>query len=240
VASVLQQLVDNDAVLLMYLADELPAEDRAEVERMLVVDAALRDALERLREAYGWFDHAVARSDLSSRPAVSEAAAVRRVGRAMRQWHARRLAAAPAPRSGDSALRYPWWAYPLAAAASVVIAFLVWWGNTDRPTLVQREPIPQATSPDDYPFIADPMMSANYRDELFVGSLGGGEWGSDAFGPGLYGQVGFGQSGAGEWDDGGSLYAAIDPSDANVLMLLNNNNAPDENDGAPDDDPIYQ
>jgi hypothetical protein len=28
--------------------------------------------------------------------------------------------------------RYPWWAYPLAAAASVVIVFLVWWGNADR------------------------------------------------------------------------------------------------------------
>jgi hypothetical protein len=56
---------------------------------------------------------------------------VRRVVRAMRQWQAGRVAR-PAPAPAKPGLLYPWWAYPLAAAASIVIAFLVWWGHADR------------------------------------------------------------------------------------------------------------
>ena len=229
-ASVLQQLESNEAVLLMYLAGELPAEDRTEVERMLAVDAGLRADLERLREAFAWFSAEVARDDRAIRPAVSEGAAVRRVGRAMRQWYARRLAAAPAPRPAAGTLRYPWWAYPLAAAASVVIAFLVWWGNTDRTAIVaQHEPPPFQARPYDDPMAAlDPVMMSNYKGELIARSLGFGEFGPESDGLGA----------AGEWDDAGSLYAAVAPSDTNVLMLLNNDNAPDDNDAAPDDEPI--
>ena len=96
-ASVLQQLENNDAVLLMYLAGELPAEDRAEVERMLAVDAGLRQNLERLRQTYAWVAGALGRQDRAVAPAVPQAVAVRRVGRAMRQWHAR-ASSRPPPR----------------------------------------------------------------------------------------------------------------------------------------------
>src|SRR5688572_26853076 len=133
VASLLDQLKSDDAVLLMYLAGELPAEDRAQVDGRLAADANLRAELDRLRETYDAFSGALERDDLlgSNRPVVPEAVAARRVGREMLLWQARRQAmrvAAPA----SSGPRYPWWVYPVAAAASVVLAFLVWWGNTDR------------------------------------------------------------------------------------------------------------
>lgn len=130
-AHLLQQLENNEAILLMYLAGELPAEERAEVDQMLAADREMRDALERLRGAHDAFDAAMPALDRATRLPAPESVAVRRVVRAMNRWHAARVAnppkAPPVP-----TLRYPWWAYPMAAAASVVIAFLVWWGNTDQ------------------------------------------------------------------------------------------------------------
>jgi hypothetical protein len=234
VASVLQQLQSNEAVLLMYLADELPGGDRTEVERMLAVDAGMREQLERLREAYGRVADEVARADASTRPAVSEGAAVRRVGRAMRQWHARRLAEAPAPAAAPVGLRYPWWAYPLAAAASVVIAFLVWWGNTDRPPAAEPYAyvVPDATDEENLAN-ADPATVANYRSDMILTSLGFGEVGPDGLG---------GPPPPTDWDEVPAIAAAIAPSDANVLMLQNNANPADDgnNDAAPDDEPTIQ
>ena len=227
-ASVLQQLEGNDALLLMYLAGELPEADRAEVERMLSVDAGLREQLERLREAHGWFTEEMTRDDRSVRLAVSQGAAVRRVGRAMRQWHARRLAEAPVAAAAPSGLRYPWWAYPLAAAASVVIAFLVWWGNTDRP-VVSDHNVAMVNQPPDDPLAGiDSRALEEYEADMLQQSLGFGEYRPELFaGPG------------GNWDESGSLYAAVAPSDSNVLMLMNNNNPADETDGAGlDDEPI--
>ncbi|MGD0541535.1 MAG: hypothetical protein ABSB33_08455, partial [Tepidisphaeraceae bacterium] len=45
-----QNLEGNEAILLMYMADELPQADRLEVERMLATDAGLRGELEILRQ----------------------------------------------------------------------------------------------------------------------------------------------------------------------------------------------
>jgi len=215
-ASVLQQLDTNQAVLLMYLADELPAAERGEVDRMLAVDAGLRAELDRLRDAYEWFSAEVARDDGATRPAVPQTAAVRRVGRAMRQWHAARLAAAPAPAPSGAGLRYPWWAYPLAAAASIVIAFLVWWGNTDSTPVAQRQQVAIQTE-ETVPF--DPLVAESYRAELLMRTLGAD------YGYGAEPYVGAG--GPPEWDDSGLLYAAVAPSDRNVLMLLNNEGGSD-------------
>ena len=50
-ASLLQQLENNEAILLMYLADELGADDRREVEQMLRGDAGLAAELDELRAA---------------------------------------------------------------------------------------------------------------------------------------------------------------------------------------------
>ena len=40
-SSLLPQL-NNESLLLMYIADELPAEDRVEVEQMLTIDPGMR------------------------------------------------------------------------------------------------------------------------------------------------------------------------------------------------------
>ena len=131
VASLLQQLQSNEAVLMMYVADELPPEDRAEVERRLATDDRLRADLEQLRDAHDVFAAAMPTLDRSTRPPVPEAVAVRRVVAAVRQWHSARVLR-PAAEAPPPSRRVPKWAYPLATAASVVIGFVVWWGLSDR------------------------------------------------------------------------------------------------------------
>jgi hypothetical protein len=229
-ASVLQQLENNEAMLLMYLADELPADDRAEVERMLRVDAGLRGELDRLRGAYNAFAAAVERQDAASRPPVPESVAVRRVGRAMAQWHARRLAA-PKPATPVAKLRYPWWAYPLAAAASIVMAFLVWWGNTDR-----RVPGPgslpyvKVTYPPHTDIVADADPSAEASSDVDPATS---NYASVDL---LLEGMGLAEAAApppAEWED--RLEVAIGPTD-NAFMMLAGSEASDDGEPGPDHD----
>lgn len=124
--NVLEKLENNEFILLMYLADELPVEDKAEVERMFETDRALREQLAELRGAHSRFSERMTRSDDASPLRTSQAAMSRRIGRAMRQRLADRVVPAPAKKRG---LRYPWWAYPSAAVAASVLAGLTWWGN---------------------------------------------------------------------------------------------------------------
>jgi hypothetical protein len=105
--SLLQQLENNEAVLLMYLADELPAEDRLEVEQLLARDAGLRAELERLRDMTDALTLALTDADgvgIAPPPiaaaaaipgdaiAAKQSAAVRRVSRLMSQRRAHREA----------------------------------------------------------------------------------------------------------------------------------------------------
>jgi anti-sigma factor RsiW len=62
-ANILQQLQDEQAMLLMYLADELPAEDRAAVERRLAGDARLVEELQKMRQTHEAFLAAMRRLD---------------------------------------------------------------------------------------------------------------------------------------------------------------------------------
>jgi hypothetical protein len=135
--NVLEKLDNNEAVLLMYLAGELPVEDRAEIERMLAGDVSLRKQLAMLRLAQEATDCVFTAMDavvpVDGRAALSpgsmaEAAAIRRISRSMRSHLTRQIAqrpVAPAKRG----LRFPWWAYPTAATAASVLAVLVWWAN---------------------------------------------------------------------------------------------------------------
>jgi hypothetical protein len=130
VNSLLEQL-GNEAVLVMYLAEELPLEDAAEVRQLLESDAQLRDELERLRAAHGEFLFGMAALDRVERAPVSEANATRDVARAIERWRVAEALRHPiAEESAAGGLRYPWWTYPMATAAAVLIAFLAWWGNT--------------------------------------------------------------------------------------------------------------
>ena len=141
--SLLNQLQSDEALLLMYAAGELPAEDRAQVEQRLEADPALRAELDRLRELNGSIDEALVELDTGTRLPVSEGVAVRKVGRVMRQWQTARMAPQVAEEPVDQ-LRFPWWSYPLATAAAVLLALLVWWGQQDGPPMQRaNRPMPE-------------------------------------------------------------------------------------------------
>ncbi len=120
--NLLEQLENNEeAVLLMYIAGELPDEDRAEVAQMLSTDRRLRDELEQLRatvaDANAMVGAQTARRGCRS-PSRSRCAT--RCG-AMRQYrltHPYREALAAV----DKGLRYPWWTYPSSAAAMLLLS----------------------------------------------------------------------------------------------------------------------
>lgn len=135
--SLLQQLENNEAVLLMYLADELPADDRAEVEAMLATDAALRAELDQLTRVQDLVMSGLAALDQTVPGVRSESAAVRQVSRAITRWHLERDATprvAPVKQRGLRII--PWWAYPLTAAAAIIVAFVAW--SENRPFILKR------------------------------------------------------------------------------------------------------
>jgi hypothetical protein len=127
-----QQLENNESMLLMYLAGELPPEDVQEVEQMLARDGGLRAELASIRAAQdvvfaGLADLDRAEAGLPSAKAA-QAASVRNVERMMRQWQADRLKIAPAAPTRRW-MQMPGWTYPAAAVASVLIGALIYWGH---------------------------------------------------------------------------------------------------------------
>jgi hypothetical protein len=154
---VLQQL-NNEAVLLMYLADELPQDDRADVEQKLATDPTLRAQLAILEQAQEMFVTGMGRLD-AAQPLPGELAAVRRITSAMRRNMLEYAARVSAPVVMRRGLRYPWWAYPTVAAASIILAFLTWWGHGDA-GLMGLPPV----SPTGPQFVDD--SAAKQADEL--------------------------------------------------------------------------
>lgn len=149
--NLLQELQNNEAVLLMYVTDELPDEDRAEVEQMLASDASLRAELEEVRLALASSSSAMASLDRLTRLPVKRDAALRQVNRLMARWNVERLAKVPVP-VPVKGLIFPWWSYPLATAASVMLAFLVFWGNRDDSITVRFRDDPVLAFGPDNPF----------------------------------------------------------------------------------------
>ena len=117
----LNSLENEEAILLMYLADELPPGDRAEVARMLSEDAHLRDQLDALRAMQSQIDVAMDRLDASSH--LSSEAVLQRLLPAMR-----RRQVELANGSGAGVLKWPRWAYPAALAAAAAIVLMGLWG----------------------------------------------------------------------------------------------------------------
>jgi hypothetical protein len=126
--SLIHELENNEALLLMYLTDELPPEDRAEVGQMLASDAGMRANLAQIRAAYEGAMGALGELDQDQTSIPAENHAVRQASRAMRQWQVDRLARMPVilptPR-----VRVPVWAYPIGVAAMLLIGSLIWWGG---------------------------------------------------------------------------------------------------------------
>jgi hypothetical protein len=127
--SILEQLESSEAVLLMYLADELGPADRAAVEVKLAADSSLRAELETLRAVHESVSQSLAAAD-AARPVSSAkgAAAQRNLSRVIRQWHIERELASAASNM-PQARRSKWWiVYSSGIAAALLIGFIVWWG----------------------------------------------------------------------------------------------------------------
>jgi anti-sigma factor RsiW len=144
--------LDLDSQLVLYIAGELTNGAKAALERRLAADPKLAAELARLRETQLFCADALKAGDEQLRLPVSEGVAVRRVGRVMAQWQVdrARMVAATAVKSR----RIPVWAYPAAAAAILIIGFLVWSSrqpialppaadNVARETNVDDQPDPQ-------------------------------------------------------------------------------------------------
>lgn len=135
----LNELHNDESVLLLYLAGELPAEGRAEVDRRLAAEPPLREALTRLEAVHGavadWFKQADAAVVADDEGRGRSAAAVRRVSRAFVQRRAAEDAAKAAAAKNESMWPkslLPRWAYPLTAAAAIIVGLLslVQWGGS--------------------------------------------------------------------------------------------------------------
>ena len=143
-AGMLDKLSGDEAVLLMYLADELPREDRAVVDRRLKGEPALREELDRLRELNATVVRRLEALDEASSVPVSDDAAARLVVRTMlrHQFDLSQRPADPA-RNARPAPLAPLW-YGIGAVAAAVIIFLGLWGagvidvpvNTHLPAVV--------------------------------------------------------------------------------------------------------
>jgi anti-sigma factor RsiW len=125
--SILEQLPDDHSVLLMYLADELPAEERRVVELRLERDEALRGELEKLRVLQDELSQELSGLDRAQPLDGRAKTGVRQVTRMFRAWQAQqaREAASASPAHGG---RASWWLYPSAAAVAAVLFYTVWWG----------------------------------------------------------------------------------------------------------------
>jgi anti-sigma-K factor RskA len=130
-SNLLGQLENNEAILLMYLAGELSGEDRAEVEQLLADDGSLRALLTELTDLQSDVTGVLAKSD-GQLILPRRDAAVRRVSRAMATAQAGARVPAATTELGRPTLRIPWWAYPIAAAAALVVAVVM---LTDRPNV---------------------------------------------------------------------------------------------------------
>jgi hypothetical protein len=125
--------LDIDALLLAYLAGELADDERARVGHMLAADRSLGTRLDALRAAFADVDAALRAADAAEPLAVPASASARRFGRAIRARQARDAAAPPAGRAAAHdqparrRFRIPGWAYPIATAAAVVLAYTAWW-----------------------------------------------------------------------------------------------------------------
>src|SRR5690349_19035171 len=131
-SNLLQQLENNEAILLMYLAGELPEPDRVEVEQMLVNDDALRAAMAELAALQADLGGLLARAESPALAAPPRReASIRRVVRAMAAAReespvagaALKIAAASADEPRPFRLR--WVTYPVAAAAVLLVGIII-------------------------------------------------------------------------------------------------------------------
>jgi hypothetical protein len=121
--SYLQHLENNEAILLMYLADELPPQDRAEVEKMLAADPALRTDLENLRQTQQLAIDVIESLDSTTRPPVPPITAQNQVSSLIHKWIVKNRRASVETVTSH---RFPWWRTSFATAAAMLITYYIW------------------------------------------------------------------------------------------------------------------
>lgn len=129
--SLLQELENNEAVLLMHLSGELGPTDAAEVEQMVAADPALAEQLWQMGLDYQAVVKGLSELDAADAPASNADMAserrMRQIARLLRQWQVDRLSR-PAPAPARHHRRFAWWTYPLATGVAALFIITVWWG----------------------------------------------------------------------------------------------------------------
>jgi anti-sigma factor RsiW len=125
---------DREGLLLLYAAGEMDAQQRGEFERLLASDTELAAQLAIVRAAQQRVGDELAELDRHERPPVSDAVATRRAMRAIQQWQVER-STSRRQTTPTRTLPLPWWMYPSAAAAALLIGVLVWSSRQEVPAL---------------------------------------------------------------------------------------------------------
>jgi anti-sigma factor RsiW len=123
----------KEALLLLYLADELPLADRTQVDEMLATDASAREMFEELRASREQVAAGMARLD-ELQPLPAQPTLIRNITRVMQQWQVDR-AVRPTVAEPAVVSRFGWRTYSVAAAAvAAIVVAVVWWVNQAEPT----------------------------------------------------------------------------------------------------------
>ena len=143
--------LDNDLqILLLYLADELPPDDRTEISRRLAVDESLAAELDRLAAIHSEIEAGLARLDRVSKSPVAGDAAARHIGREIRQRLARPKVKEPAPETAPRHRMLPW-LIPGGIAAAVLVGTMAWVHHqamvSERELAMRDTPAPQPIEP---------------------------------------------------------------------------------------------
>lgn len=165
----IEKLDNNEQILLMYLADELPAGDRADVERMLASDASLQRDWQELQALHTTVTNQLGRLDEISISTVNAEFAIRQVSRAMRQKMAQPKVL-PLRAASEAQARSWWWLYPTVVAASVAIIAMVWLAHQQSPTRLPPSLVPHVI-PDTPDSLADSQNADETDDDLLIDSL---------------------------------------------------------------------
>lgn len=162
--------LDNSSALLLHLAGELPAEERAELERRLAADPALAAQLDELHMAQSALEHAMSTLDAAD-PLPGEAAAVARITRAMRQHKVRPSLVAYRPATVHRSFwqRVPRWSYPLTAAAAIALVYVGWWTlkPINPPTIAFHNPHSNQTG--SVTTTVEPVLASESDESMVLG-----------------------------------------------------------------------
>jgi hypothetical protein len=162
-SSLLKELKDDQALLMMYAAGELPAADRGVVDGRLANDASLRAQLDELRR----LESAVAApfESAEAKPTPADEAAVRRVVREMRRYQLQQ-AARPLPAAAPRIRRLPKWSYPVLAVAASVVLLIGLWGAGALDELI---PPPGAQVNNLPPVAPSPVATMEFERSFHIG-----------------------------------------------------------------------